>query len=95
MKWISRYMAERETVRLPDEFVRRAKRKAATEGSTLTALIEDGLRRVRNESSSIRKAKRILSRVSKAKGGLKPGIDLGDTAALQEPEDLDYAVRLK
>ena len=39
-------MAERTTVRLPDDLVRRAKRKALAEGRSLTSLIEDGLRRV-------------------------------------------------
>ena len=41
-------MAERTTVRLPEDLVRRAKHKAASEGRSLTALIEDGLRRVVN-----------------------------------------------
>jgi predicted DNA binding CopG/RHH family protein len=39
-------MAERTTVRLPEDLVARAKRKAAAEGRTLTSLIEDGLRLV-------------------------------------------------
>ena len=43
-------MRERTTVRLPEDLVVRAKRKAAAEGRSLTALIEDGLRRVVNES---------------------------------------------
>jgi hypothetical protein len=80
-------MTERTTVRLPDDLVRRAKRKAAVEGRTLTALIEDGLRRVLNERRPAR-AKRALPPVSTATGGLMPGIDLNDTAALQESEDL-------
>jgi hypothetical protein len=89
-------MAERTTVRLPEDLVRRAKRKAAAEGRTLTALIEDGLRRILDERSSTgKKASRILPRVSEARGGLTPGIDLSDTAALQEMEDLEYAQRLK
>ena len=87
-------MTERTTVRLPDDLVRRAKRKAAAEGRSLTALIEDGLRRVLNERASDRKANRILPRVSIATGGLKPGVDLNETAALQEMEDLDYAGRI-
>jgi hypothetical protein len=37
-------MTERTTVRLPSELLRRAKRKAAQEGVTLTSLIEEGLR---------------------------------------------------
>jgi hypothetical protein len=88
-------MIERTTVRLPEDLVRRAKRKAAAEGRTLTALIEDGLRRVLNESAPTRRPKRTLPRVSRATGGLRPGIDLNDTAALQELEDLDSAGRLK
>jgi hypothetical protein len=37
-------MAERTTVRLPEDLIRRAKIEAAAEGRTLTSLIEDGLR---------------------------------------------------
>jgi hypothetical protein len=88
-------MAERTTVRLPEDLVRRAKRKAAAEGRSLTALIEEGLRRVLNERGSAGKTGRVLPPVSTATGGLMPGIDLNDTAALQEMEDLDYVRRLK
>ena len=88
-------MVERTTVRLPDDLVRRAKHKAAAEGLTLTSLIEEGLRRVLHERPPTRPGKRILPKVSKAGGGLKPGIDLSETAALQEFEDLDYVARLK
>jgi hypothetical protein len=88
-------MTERTTVRLPDDLVRRAKRKAAAEGSSLTALIEEGLRRVLNERPPAGRMARILPPVSKATGGLMPGIDLNDTAALQEMEDLDVARRFK
>ena len=87
-------MTERTTVRLPDDLIRRAKRKAAVEGRSLTALIEEGLRRVLNERAP-GKGDRILPPVSTATGGLMPGIDLNDTAALQEMEDLDHARRLK
>jgi len=88
-------MAERTTVRLPEELVRRAKRKAAAEGRSLTALIEDGLRRVVSERDMGAKSARVMPRVSKAGGGLMPGIDLNDSAALQEVEDLEYVERLK
>ena len=88
-------MTERTTVRLPDDLLRRAKRKASAEGRSLTALIEDGLRRVLNERPSAAKVDRILPPVSTASGGLMPGIDLNDTAALQEMEDLGQAERLK
>jgi hypothetical protein len=88
-------MAERTTVRLPEDLVKRAKRKAAAEGRSLTSLIEDGLRRVLNERAAADKVRRVLPPVSSASGGLLPGIDLSDSAALQEMEDLDYVRRLK
>ena len=88
-------MRERTTVRLPDDLIRRAKRKASAEGRSLTALIEDGLRRVLNERSHAAKTGRVLPGVSMATGGLMPGIDLSDTAALEELEDRAYAERLK
>lgn len=87
-------MAARTTVRLPDDLIRRAKRKAAADGRTLTALIEDGLRRVLNERASPVRGSRTLPPVSSATGGLMAGIDLGDSAAVQELEDLARAGRL-
>ena len=51
-------MAERTTVRLPEDLIKRAKRKAAAEGSTLTALIEEGLRLVVFEKPK-KKPKRV------------------------------------
>lgn len=92
---MSRHMAERTTVRLPEILVRRAKRKAAVEGRSLTALIEEGLRRVLNEPPAAAEAPRILPPVSKKTGGLQPGVDLDDTAALQEMDDVDAAARLR
>jgi len=86
-------MAERTTVRLPEELVRRAKRKAAAEGRSLTAMIEEGLRRIVNEDPQARSATRTLPRVSVATGGLAPGVDLNDSAALQDMDDLEYARR--
>ena len=88
-------MTERTTVRLPDDLVRRAKRKAASEGRTLTALIEDGLRRIVEERPLGHWPDRTLPSVSTARGGLRPGIDLDDTAALQEMDDLSDAGRLE
>jgi hypothetical protein len=87
-------MTERTTVRLSPELLQRAKRKAAKEGRTLTSLIEDGLRMVVSDSGKP-KAKRVLPRVSDAKGGPWPGIDISDSAALQEAEDLEYFERMK
>src|ERR1700732_5175022 len=50
-------MTERTTIRLPDELLTRAKRKAAAEGRTLTSLIEQGLRLVVSDKSKSRSAK--------------------------------------
>jgi plasmid stability protein len=87
-------MTERTTVRLPDDLVRRAKRRAAAEGRSLTALIADGLRRVLKEREPAT-SRRVMPPVSTAKGGLMPGIDLNDTAALEEMDDLVRSRRLK
>ena len=88
-------MAERTTVRLPEDLLRRAKRKAAAEGRTLTSLITDGLRLVVAENRYVIRAKRIIPRVSKAAGGPLPGLDLGNLPLLQEMEDLEYVRRMK
>lgn len=88
-------MAERTTVRLPEDLVRRPKRKAAAEGRSLTALIEDGLRRVLNERTSAGRQRRVLPPVSSAKGGLMPDVDPSDSAALQELDDIARATRLR
>ena len=83
-------MAERTTVRLPEDLLNSAKRKAAAEGRTLTSLIEDGLRLIVAEHKKRTKGKRILPRISKATGGPMPGIELTDLSTLQEIDDLDY-----
>ena len=87
-------MIERTTVRLPKELLDRARRKAAADGVTLTALIEDGLRQVvsrkrpqekpRGPSPSVRRQEALL-----------PGIDISDSAAIQEMDDLEYVERMK
>ena len=83
-------MTERTTVRLPDDLVRRAKRKALAEGRSLTALIEDGLRRVLNDRAPAGRMGRVLPPVSSATGGLMPGVNLENAA---EIEDLETAGR--
>ena len=88
-------MNERTTVRLPEDLLKRAKRKAATEGRTLTSLIEDGLRRVIADNGMKAKQKRLPPPVSTATGGPMPGIDLNDFSSLQEMDDLEYVERMK
>jgi len=87
-------MIERTTVRLPRELLRVAKRKAAAEGRTLTSLIEDGLRLVVAETRKPTK-RTVNLPVSKATGGPLPGVDISNSAALQEMEDLEYVERMK
>jgi len=64
----------RTTVRLPPDLLTRAKEKAHREGTTLTALIAEGLRLVIAKTAPRRK--RVAPPpVSKARGGLRPGLD--------------------
>lgn len=88
-------MIERTTVRLPKDLLARAKRKALAEDRTLTSLIEEGLRLLVSDDQKKNKTKRILPRFSDASGPPLPGIDISDSAALQEMEDLDYVERMK
>jgi hypothetical protein len=73
----------------------RAKRKAAAEGRTLTSVIEDGVRIAVAEPVRAAKSKRVLPRISKATGGLRPGVDLTRFSDYQEMEDLEYVERMK
>jgi hypothetical protein len=88
-------MTERTTVRLPEELLKRAKRKAAAEGRTLTSLITDGLQYVVGEPRRVAKHSRVLPRVSKARSGLIPGFDPVSFSNLQEMDDLDRVDRMK
>jgi hypothetical protein len=88
-------MIERTTVRLPKDLLVRAKRKALAEERTLTSLIEEGLRLVVSGSRKPAKRDRRPIPVSTATGGPAPGIDISNSASLQEMEDLEYVERLK
>jgi hypothetical protein len=81
-------MVQRTTVRLPEDLLTRAKRKAAKEGRTVTSLIEEGLREVVAEKREAELPQRRMPRISQAKGGLLPGIDLADGSVLQELDDI-------
>jgi hypothetical protein len=71
----------RTTVRLPDDLLRQARKKALEEGRTLTSLIEEGLKTLLAESKPARRAAVRLP-VSKAKGGTLPGVDLNRSSDL-------------
>ncbi len=63
------------TLNLDDALVRSAKAHAAHHGSTLTRLIEEGLRLRLNARRKLAAAPLPKLAVSKMKGGMLPGID--------------------
>ena len=76
----------RTTVRLDDDLLRRAKRVAAESGQTLTALIQDSMRRELAGRSSKRRRKTVKL-VTDGSGGPAPGVDLDDTSSLLDRMD--------
>ena len=77
---MSRHM--RTTVRLDDALLDQARGEARRRGETLTSLIEHGLRLELAHSKPSTQRHRVVLPVSKAGGGLMPGVDLDDSAAL-------------
>jgi len=73
----------RTTIRINDDLLKRAKKRAADEGRTLTALVEDGLALVLSKAGKGRR-KRVELPVSQATGGVLPGIDLNRSSDLEE-----------
>jgi hypothetical protein len=73
----------RTTIRLRDELLQRAKKKAAQEGRTLTSLIEEGLIVVLAERPAGRRQPVELP-VSTATGGVLPGVDLNRSSDLED-----------
>jgi hypothetical protein len=72
----------RTTVRLDDPLLERAKKAAAERGTTLTGLIEEGLRLVLAGPGETDRRPRVSLPVCRASGGTHPGVDLNDSAAL-------------
>lgn len=73
----------RTTIRINDDLLKRAKKRAADEGRTLTSLVEDGLVLVLSKAKANRR-KRVELPVSKATGGVLPGVDLNRSSDLEE-----------
>ncbi len=71
-------------MRLDDRLLEQAKRAAAGQGVTLTALIERGLRLVIAKKALSPARRRVTLPVSRARGGVLPGVDLNDSAALYD-----------
>ena len=76
----------RTTVRIKDDLLRQAKKRAADEGRTLTSLIEDGLTLILAPPKGDRR-KQIQLPMSKASGGVLPGVDLNRSGDLEEVMD--------
>jgi hypothetical protein len=80
----------RTTVDLPDELLRQARRRAADEGTTLTALLAEGLRlRLGAAPTKTRRQRRLP--VSRVGGGLQPWVDPASNASLLDAADGDGA----
>ena len=73
----------RTTIRINDDLLKRAKKQAADEGRTLTSLVEDALVLILSKPKTSRR-KRVKLPVSKATGGVLPGIDLNRSSDLEE-----------
>jgi len=84
----------RTTVRLDPALMAQAKEEAARRGETLTALIERGLRLVLARPVWGQRKVRMRIPVSTARGGMRPGVDLDNSAALLDLlEDRDDSPR--
>jgi hypothetical protein len=73
----------RTTSRLSDDLLRRARKKAAEEGRTLTSLVEEALKVVLLDAKPATWT-RVKLPISKATGGTLPGIDLNRSSDLEE-----------
>jgi hypothetical protein len=71
------------TVRVRSERLKKARERAAADGRTLTSLIEEGLGVVLEQSRRVHPHKVKLP-VSRARGGLLPGVDLTRSSDLQD-----------
>jgi hypothetical protein len=73
----------RISIEINDELLKRAKKRAAKEGRTLTSLVEDGLASILADAK-VRPKKPVQLPVSKASGGVMPGVDLNRSCVLEE-----------
>ncbi len=79
----------RTTVRLEEGLLEQARREAERRGETLTAFIEQGLRLMLAQSREHPARERVKLPVSDAGGGVLPGVDLDDSAALLDWMEFD------
>lgn len=74
----------RTTVRLDDSLLREAKSLAARRGRTLTSLIEQGLHDQLARDRTTQAREPVVLPTFEGGGGLRPGVDLDDSAATLE-----------
>jgi predicted transcriptional regulator len=72
----------RTTIRLRDELLKRAKKRATDEQRTLTSLIEEGVALVLARPAK-RSRGHVALPVSQASGGVMPGVDLNRSTDLE------------
>ena len=71
----------RTTIHIPDDLLAEVKKLSAESHTTVTSLIEDALRERISRRRQRSRAK-PLRLTTYGKGGLQPGVDLDDSAAL-------------
>ncbi len=74
------------TIDLPDGLLIAAKKKAAEARTTLRAILERGLRRELSQFRGAGRGKKRRSAIKwvTARGGLPPGLDVGDRGKMHE-----------
>jgi hypothetical protein len=82
----------RITIRLEDSLLAEAKRRAAENGSTLTAVIERALRQSFAHQRRAKKRGKVRLTTS-GEGGLRSGVDLDDSAALLDLMEQPHGLR--
>jgi hypothetical protein len=77
----------RTTINIDDELLAQAKQVAARTGRSLTAVVEDALRESLHRRAHSHR--RDVELPTFGRGGLQPGVDLDDSAALLDLMDDD------
>lgn len=72
----------RTTIRLPDDLLKAAKQRAVETDRTLTAVIEDAVRAALAREEATGDPGKPVHLPTWGVGGVRPGVDLDDTAAL-------------
>lgn len=67
---------------MPDDLLKAAKRRAVETGRTLTAVIEDAVRAALAREEATGDPGQPVQLPTWGVGGVRPGVDLDDTAAL-------------